>query len=202
MIEKDVRGITTVERQAFFATEHSYHAETGYPERNTTWFCMFILPDVLRQIPDHQSKSLLDVGCATGYFTRLLAPHFGYTEGIDFVAERIEYARKFESDRLHFTQADLTKQLNLARHPDVLFTNAVIPHIPLQDKIQVFDNLAVVARPGAILLMYDGKAANGVVDSFCGLVSSGWIRENVKSWKLVSVNHIIDGAHRFVLTKV
>lgn len=191
-------------RQNYFEAERYLSFEAGYPERNMGWFRKYILPDVLKQFPEPKriKLTLLDAGCASGYFTRELAQFFGFTRGLDFTQSRIEYARQYQTRRLVFDQVDLVQPLDDAVRGakfDVFFTNAVIPHIPLANKVRVFDNLARIAAPNAKMLAYDGKTG-GVIDAFVGLYSPEWLQTNVKSWKLESCEHVVDETFRYVLT--
>jgi 2-polyprenyl-3-methyl-5-hydroxy-6-metoxy-1,4-benzoquinol methylase len=189
------------EREQYFQQEDYLDSETGYPERNTAWFQKYLLPNVLSQVPDSQKKNLLDVGCAYGYFTRLLAPYFHHTFGIDFTKKRIDYAQRYVLENLSFAQMDLLIKMWPSRATDVVFTTAVMPHIPLEYKVFAFDNIASICKPGATMLMYDGKCETGVVDAFSGIMSSEWIQANVKSWNLKSVEHVVNGTHCFVLIR-
>ena len=88
----------------------------------------------------------------------VLKEHFENVYGVDFSENRISYAKKYESDNLKFVTADLTETLSskIPMKFDFMFTNAVIPHIPVQFKSDVFKNLAEIANPGCIFTMYDG----------------------------------------------
>jgi 2-polyprenyl-3-methyl-5-hydroxy-6-metoxy-1,4-benzoquinol methylase len=117
--------------------------ETGYPERNVNWMKENLIPRIKDKFTNSNEKNCLDVGCAFGYFTRVLSEEFKNTYGIDLSDTRINYAKQHETDNLKFIQSDLTESFQ-DKFPikfDFMFTNAVLPHIPLEFKSDVFKNL-------------------------------------------------------------
>jgi 2-polyprenyl-3-methyl-5-hydroxy-6-metoxy-1,4-benzoquinol methylase len=70
---------------------------------------------------------ILDLGCGTGWFTRLLSK-YGQTTGIDFSREAIERARK---DNLHITfiSGDFFDVSLPIQHYDVVISMEVIEHV-------------------------------------------------------------------------
>ena len=89
-----------------------------------------------------------------------------------------------------------------------MFTNAVLPHIPLEFKSDVFKNLAEVANSGCIFVMYDGMLNDNNKHKHDGnnqadfegwsgreiirvvFISEKWIRENATDWEIVQITNV------------
>jgi 2-polyprenyl-3-methyl-5-hydroxy-6-metoxy-1,4-benzoquinol methylase len=190
------------DRKKYFESENYLSPENGYPERDISWFQNNILNNFLNLDFVKNSKNLVDVGCAFGYFTKIFSNHFEFTLGIDFAENRISYAKNHENEKLIFRQQDLTSSnfnLNLDKKFDLLFTNAVFPHIPLNLKVKAFENLSKISNPGARLVMYDGLCSDGCLDQFVGLFSIDWLKTNLKSWKYISHEYVCEYTYRIIL---
>jgi SAM-dependent methyltransferase len=175
-------------RKEFFELEDYLDSESGYPERPVDWLRSVIYKDFCSLDLISPTSNLLDVGCAHGYFTRILCAGFAQTMGVDLSDKRIDYAKQYETDTLRFVQADLTADDFLAHFDikfDVLYTSAVIQHVPLSGKISLFNNLASVSNEGAILVMYDEMIPSGVIDGYVGRYGVDWLYENITSWDCV-----------------
>jgi SAM-dependent methyltransferase len=195
--------------------------ETGYPERNVNWMKENLIPRIKDKFTNSNEKNCLDVGCAFGYFTRVLSEEFKNTYGIDLSDTRINYAKQHETDNLKFIQSDLTESFQ-DKFPikfDFMFTNAVLPHIPLEFKSDVFKNLAEVANPGCIFVMYDGmlnddnkhkhdgnEQAN--FENWSGreiirvvFISEKWIRENATDWEIVQITNVGHATEEIILKR-
>lgn len=192
-------------RKVYFENEDYLDPELGYPERDIQWFKSNILNSFLNNFTSTSGLILLDVGCAFGYYTRILSDKFHKTYGVDFSESRITYAKKYDTNKLKFILADLTSDT----FSDVLdvkfncvFTNAVIPHIPLHLKQKVFSNIAKVCEKDAIFVLYDALVSDGCLDDFVGLFSINWIKENCPEWEYLSHRLITsDGTFEIVLKK-
>ncbi len=117
----------------------------------------------------HISDKVLELGCGTGFYTRLLAPRVHRIVGIDFSATAIEKAvAQGQADNVQFVIGDMQ---NLSMFPDSLFDKIlaidVLEH--LSDS-QLHTCLGQIAR-----LLYKGGAF--VFFTPCG---SHWI-ERLKS---------------------
>jgi SAM-dependent methyltransferase len=195
--------------------------ETGYPERNVNWMKENLIPRIKDKFTNSNEKNCLDVGCAFGYFTRVLSEEFKNTYGIDLSDTRINYAKQHETDNLKFIQSDLTESFQ-DKFPikfDFMFTNAVLPHIPLEFKSDVFKNLAEVANPGCIFVMYDGmlnddnkhkhdgnEQAN--FENWSGreiirvvFISEKWITENATDWEIVQITNVGHATEEIILKR-
>ena len=196
-------------------------SETGYKERDVNWMKENLIPKIENLIYKNVNKNSLDVGCAQGYFTRELNKIFEKTYGIDLSDNRINYAKQYETDTLKFVQSDLTESF-VNKFPikfDFMFTNAVLPHIPLEFKSDVFKNLAEVANSGCIFVMYDGmlndngkhkhdENVQANFENWSGneiirvvFISEKWIRENATDWEIIQINNIGLGTEEIILKR-
>jgi hypothetical protein len=100
-----------------------------------------------------------------------------------------------------------------------MFTNAVLPHIPLEFKKDVFKNLAEVANTGCIFVMYDGmlnddnkhkhdgnnqadfKNWNGREIIKVVFISEKWIRENAPDWEILQINNVGYATEEIILKR-
>jgi len=208
----------------YFENENKIHGspsfETGYPERDVNWMKKNLIPRIETLINKNVHKNCLDVGCAFGYFSKVLSETFDKTYGIDLSNIRIDYAKKYESESLKFIQSDLTESFK-DKFPikfDFMFTNAVLPHIPLEFKSEVFKNLAEVANSGCIFVIYDGmlnddnnKHDNNRQANFEGwsgeeairvvFISEKWIRENATDWEILQINNVGYSTEEIILKR-
>jgi len=208
----------------YFENENKIHGspsfETGYPERDVNWMKKNLIPRIETLINKNVHKNCLDVGCAFGYFSKVLSETFDKTYGIDLSNIRIDYAKKYESESLKFIQSDLTESFK-DKFPikfDFMFTNTVLPHIPLEFKSEVFKNLAEVANSGCIFVIYDGmlnddnnKHDNNGQANFEGwsgeeairvvFISEKWIRENATDWEILQINNVGYSTEEIILKR-
>ena len=126
-----------------------------------------------------------------------------------------------ETETLKFIQSDLTESF-ADKFPikfDFMFTNAVLPHIPLEFKSDVFKNLAEIANPGCIFVMYDGmlnddgthKHDNNTQANFENwngkeiirvvFISEKWIRENAPDWEIVQITNVGHATEEIILKR-
>jgi SAM-dependent methyltransferase len=202
-------NIITGDRKNIFETENYLDKESGYPERNIKWFKTYILSDFISLEFINNNKKLLDVGCAFGYFTRLLSENFNETLGIDFSDNRINYAKTHETPKLKFKLADLTSDSfieTINDSYDLLFTSAVIQHIDKNLIPKVLKNLYNVAAPGAHFVMYDELApvSKGLwerPDRFVTRFTIDWLVNELQDWKLINYKQIDGDMYRLVLQK-
>tara|TARA_R110002051_G_scaffold187489_2_gene257163 strand:+ start:251 stop:1072 length:822 start_codon:yes stop_codon:yes gene_type:complete len=154
-----------------------------------------ILPKILDNVKT--KDNLLEIGCAAGYHTKLFVDHFDKVCGIDFAKSRIDHAKKYETKKLRFVRADITKKSHIepiksAFTFDNLYSLTVIHHIPMSQKVDAFDNLAMVANPDAHLYLFDGYSTNdsNIDDRFVGFYNDKWLKENITSWELIKCERV------------
>jgi len=96
-------------------------------------------------------KSVLDIGCGTGYGCKILSSRAASVVGIDYSAEAIEFCRKnFAAPNIEFLQMD-AKELMIDRRFDVAITFQVIEH--LRDPAGFIGTIKrIVAPHGTIII--------------------------------------------------
>mgnify|MGYP003146573118 CR=1 FL=1 len=198
------REIPELRKEYFEKEFHDFDLEKGYDDRAIEWFKTHILTDSLSFFST--KENLLDVGCASGYFSRIFKKSFKTVKGVDFCEVRINHAKQYESEDLKFQLADLTKIEHLKELNqtfDNFYSSAVIPHINLADKVKVFDNLASIANPGATFVLYDGYSdkPTNIHDEFVGVFNEKWLSKNISSWRVVNCGHLVRDVFRYVLKK-
>ena len=194
-------------RLYFEGDELNYDNKTGYfwddrpgELQGVEFWQDTILPKLLDNVKT--KDNILEIGCAAGYHSRLLADHFDKVCGIDFVKSRIDYAKKYETKKLRFVRADITNKshiepIKLAYKFDNLYSFTVIHHIPLSQKVDAFNNLAMVANPDAHLYLFDGYSDNedNIDDRFVGFYNDKWLKENITSWELIKCDRVFRLTH-------
>jgi ubiquinone/menaquinone biosynthesis C-methylase UbiE len=107
-------------------------------------------------------QRVLDVGCGTGYFARLLARAVGpegLVVGIDPSPEMINYAsRKAGPTRNCQFQVGTAEALEFpAEHFDVVVSSLVMHHLPQDLQVAALQEMRRVLRPGGKLLVADAQ---------------------------------------------
>jgi len=202
------------DRRKYFELENYLSPISGYPERNVEWFKQTILPDAIDTFKN--KNTLLDVGCAHGYFTALFKDNFKNIIGVDFVENRINFAKSFfKFPNISFYCADITNFNNDVKF-DAIFTSMAIQHISKKDKIKAFANLHKIASDDCIFLMYDfDTKKEDVSEDFMGPISKIWIDKNLSDiWTCESCEPFVKEAqctncgeqceiiHKYILRKI
>lgn len=136
--------------------------------------------EMVRNLP-LKSPQILDLGCATGWMTKMLS-EFGTAEGVDLSEAAISKA-KAEFPGIRFTSGDLY-EISLVSEPvDVVVCQEVIPHV--SDQALLMRRIAEVIKPDGYLII---TAANKFVmermkdsDGLVG-VGSEDPEEHIKKW--------------------
>jgi 2-polyprenyl-3-methyl-5-hydroxy-6-metoxy-1,4-benzoquinol methylase len=187
----------------------------GYPERGVAWFKKNILPDFLGAIDGYNlsQDSLLDVGCAYGYFTVEYAKEFAHVTGVDFSDVRIAVAKMVNAEPNIDYQLKNLAQDQIEGKYDVAVSTAVYQHIdPENDRKAAFQATANALNDGGYLFLYDEDiiTRNEIWNGFYEPLSEAWVRTNLEGiFELVdrTESAIVRGDHgehiyRWVLKKI
>jgi len=112
--------------------------------------------DFLRSFLNENPAEILDVGCATGFFTRTVAEMLPGSSllGMDANEERLAYARaKCQLANVEFIEGNLTQMPVADNSFDLVFTRFVLGHA--SDLAAAFQEMARVAKPGGRVVAYD-----------------------------------------------
>jgi ubiquinone/menaquinone biosynthesis C-methylase UbiE len=107
----------------------------------------------------HPGDAVLDVGCGTGYLTRIIAEAVtprGTVLGIDASADVLAYARRVtRSPHCTFTEG-IAENLDAPDDSyDVVVTNLMLHHLPESLRPKAISEMFRVLRPGGRLLAAD-----------------------------------------------
>jgi ubiquinone/menaquinone biosynthesis C-methylase UbiE len=111
-------------------------------------------------------QHVLDVGCGTGYFARLLARavgNAGLVVGVDASPEMIRYASD-RAQRARNCQFQLGTAESLsfpAEHFDVVVSSLFMHHLPDDLQLVVVSEMRRVLRPGGTLLIAEAHVPRG-----------------------------------------
>ena len=159
--------------------------EAGYPERTVSWFKEKLLPDIIATKERlNLGETILDAGCAYGYFTEVLGDVFGNVVGVDFAPSRIEAANKLHSkSNVKFEVVDLING-KIDGVFDSAISCAVFQHIdPEIDRKKAFQTVFDALKSNGYLVLYDellGPTGNEYNwDGFYRPLSLQWIDENL-----------------------
>jgi len=111
--------------------------------------------ELLHSVPLVQPR-ILDVGCATGWFTDRLAK-LGEAKGIDLSPDAIALAR-IRYRRARFEVGNVFDTTLPPAHYDVIVAQEVVAHVP--DQARFVEILATALKPGGYLVI---SAANKIV---------------------------------------
>lgn len=108
---------------------------------------------LLKQLPA-QCKTVLDIGCGTGEFSRLLAKRVERVVAIDLSSNMIEVAkqRSRQFSNIDFQVADVSQWEPTAEQFDVIVSIATLHHLPVES---LLPNLKAALKPGGRLVILD-----------------------------------------------
>lgn len=97
-------------------------------------------------------QRVIEAGCGTGYFSKVLAGRYGWTMfPLDLRPEGLNYARRQGAPRL--TQGDITALPFASAAFEALVSFDVIPHLQRGQEHQAMSEFARVLKPGGLLVI-------------------------------------------------
>ena len=164
----------------------SWSGADGWVRLQATLDGMFTaVADLLVEQVDPGAGAVLDVGCGTGYFARLLAREVGpqgNVVGIDAAPEMIDYARR-KSSRWPNCQflVGTAEALQLAPEQfDLVVSSMFMHHLPEELRVQALREMLTVVRPGGTLLVADGHFPHhGVRGHLIDMLGHGAMRRTM-----------------------
>jgi SAM-dependent methyltransferase len=104
----------------------------AHAARPESWNNMYERPNTIARLPDLQGKNVLDLGCATGFFTRYALEHGANVTGVDASQAMIDrLGRKIKSPRLTLHRADIGQPMPFLKSGfyDVAIVSLVLDYI-------------------------------------------------------------------------
>jgi len=151
------------------ATTHGHIGHIGGPRLYDTFANVFFFgrrrgtfQALIAAAEVQPGQRVLDVGCGTGYFARLLAQAVGpegLVVGIDPSREMITYASR-EAGRAGNCQFQIGTAESLdfpAEHFDIVVSSLMMHHLPEDLRVLALREMRRVLRPGGTLLVADAQ---------------------------------------------
>jgi SAM-dependent methyltransferase len=139
---------------------------------------------LLQQLPLH-CESILDIGCGTGEFSRLLAKRCDRVVGIDLAPKMIQVAKQRSQGypNINFKVADILQWELLNERYDAIVSIATFHHLPLE---QLLPKLKTALKPGGKLVILDLVEHESLQERLSDIIAvpANWI------WKIFKNRHI------------
>ncbi|MEQ4721061.1 class I SAM-dependent methyltransferase [Nonomuraea sp. B19D2] len=125
---------------------------------------------------------ILDVGCGTGYLSRILAPVVtptGHVTGVDPSPAMIEYATRHASGNCTYVQAEGQDLPFSDGSFDLVISSLAVHHIPADARPAALREMFRVLRPGGRLLIAEFRPpANPLARHIIGALSGPAMRHD------------------------
>ncbi len=124
---------------------------------------------LLKQLPN-RCQTVLDVGCGTGEFSRLLANRADQVIAIDLSPNMIEVAKERSSQfsNIDFQVADVLKWQFPAEKFDAIVAIATLHHLPVES---LLPNLKAALKPSGRLVILDLLEQSNLLDKLSDFVA-------------------------------
>ncbi|KYC39651.1 methyltransferase type 11 [Scytonema hofmannii PCC 7110] len=124
---------------------------------------------LLKQLPN-RCQTVLDVGCGTGEFSRLLANRADQVIAIDLSPNMIEVAKERSSQfsNIDFQVADVLKCQFPAEKFDAIVAIATLHHLPVES---LLPNLKAALKPSGRLVILDLLEQSNLLDKLSDFVA-------------------------------
>ena len=127
---------------------------------------------LLKQLPLH-CESVLDIGCGTGAFSRLLAERCDLVVALDLSPNMIKVAKQHsrEHTNIDFQVADILKWKLPVQQFDGIISIAAVHHLPLENLLPSLKN---ALKPGGKLVILDLLEHESLHDIISDLIAVPW----------------------------
>ncbi|WP_248277776.1 class I SAM-dependent methyltransferase [Brasilonema sp. UFV-L1] len=124
---------------------------------------------LLQQLPSH-CKNILEIGCGTGEFSRLLAKRADRVVAIDLSPNMIKVAKQHSKEftNIDFQVADILKWEFPTQQFDAIASIATVHHLPVEN---LLPNLEAALKPGGSLLILDLLEHENLQDSLSDFIA-------------------------------
>ncbi len=102
----------------------------------------------------NSGSTILELGCGVGTMTHLLSKKIktGRIESVDFSTKSIEFAiKKIQKSNIQFFANDVVNYTPKLKNINFITLFDVIEHIPIENHLQLFNNLAKIANEDTII---------------------------------------------------
>jgi 2-polyprenyl-3-methyl-5-hydroxy-6-metoxy-1,4-benzoquinol methylase len=127
---------------------------------------------ILRTLDLHRPR-ILDLGCATGWFTERLS-HIGTVVGIDLSEKAVSIAKK-NYPQIEFLAGNIFENPAVESNYDVVVTQEVVAHV--EDQNEFIERIAAILKPGGYLVI---TSANKIVMERMSIEQDP--EEHIKQW--------------------
>lgn len=131
---------------------------------------------VRRQLP-HDCANVLEIGCGTGEFTRLLATRARSVVAVDLSPQMIRLAQQHLASypNIEYVPGDILRLSLPFESYDCIVSLATLHHLPLEQALLKMKNSL---KPNGVLIIHDLIADDGLVDrvksALAYPISSAW----------------------------
>ncbi len=155
---------------------------------------------LLDQLPS-KGKTILEIGCGTGEFSRLLAQRFDKVIAIDLSPNMIQVAKQHSQhfDNINFQVADILQWQFPLEKFDAIASIATLHHLPLA---QLLPKLKATLNPGGKLVILDLVEYEYPKDILLDIISipSSWVFKIFKNKKIKPTSEEIQAWNEHGLT--
>ena len=124
---------------------------------------------LLKQLPD-RCQTVLDLGCGTGQFSRLLANRAEGVIALDLSPNSIQIAqqRSQQFDNIDYRVADVSQRDFPLEHFDAIASIATVHHLSIE---QLIPKLKAALKPGGVLIILDLLEHHNLMDALSDAIA-------------------------------